>query len=204
MKVAVAAIVVVAVLLSTGIVLFFNGYGPMALRDKRVVKLKSPAAAKERIDEFLRATMDGISPPVTYLGGDYQVTREHDHWDGEPNLKSQLFGWVTLRTRISSVKLPVLLDQISRIWEHSGCSPVSRSVPEKYNPGLASLRCEAGDYLFVDLIASSNGAYDTVSFGANLDFVRYRPAGEYGPVPPLAKRPKGDHDADTDDPYWSH
>ncbi|MFB7613472.1 hypothetical protein [Kitasatospora sp. NPDC056181] len=206
-KVVVPLAVVVAVL-TAGVGLFYNGYGPMALRDKRVLKLKSPAAAKDRIDEFLRATMAGISPQVEYLGGDYQVTREEDHWDGEPNLKSRLFGAVTIRTRIAQVKLPRLLDQISWSWEGMGCGRVERSGPDKYNPKLTSLSCTTDDGLSVSLGASSDGSYNSVAFSGELDFVRYQPAHEYGPVSPLPTRPRtsGGVVADdaVDDPYWSH
>ncbi|MFI6844606.1 hypothetical protein [Kitasatospora sp. NPDC050467] len=202
-KVVVPLVVVVSVLI-TGVGLFYNGYGPMALRDKRVLHLKDPAVAKDRIDELLRATMAGISPQVAFLGGDYQVTREEDHWDGEPSLKSRLFGAVAIRTRISQVKLPRLLDQISRNWEGLGCGPVDRTETGQYSPGLASLSCATFDDLFVGLSASSDGSYNSVSFSAELDFVRYRPAHEYGPMPSLLRGSTGERGGDLDDPYWSH
>ncbi|MFJ3789332.1 hypothetical protein [Kitasatospora sp. NPDC090091] len=85
---------------------------------------------------------------------------------------------------------------------------MERTETGQYNPGLASLGCTTEDDLFVGLSASSDGTYNSVSFGVDIDFVRYRPAHEYGPVASLGKRQVDSSgsvvDDPVDDPYWSH
>ncbi|MEU6233904.1 hypothetical protein [Kitasatospora sp. NPDC047058] len=207
MKVVIAAVVVVAVLLSTGIVLFCNGYGPMAHRDRRLTGQAGAADAETRINEALRATMDGISPPLAYLGGGYEVNRYPQHWDGEPSLISDVTGHVDVRTRIAPGKLQALLDQIGRGWTH--CLEPER-YSDKYQGGARRVRlvCGGPDSPSFTFTASAplavDAPYDEVWFEASLFGVRYRPAHEYKPVPPLAKTPTGARDADVDDPYWSH
>ncbi|WP_406202599.1 hypothetical protein OH807_24615 [Kitasatospora sp. NBC_01560] len=210
-KTTVVALLVAAAVLTTGTGLFYNGYGPMALRDRRLTGHSSAGEAEARINTALRTMMDGISPALTYAGGHYWVDREQDHWDGEPSLVSNVTARVGARNVIAVAKLPVLFDQVRRAWPNCG-------EPEKYADSYPSghrwvrLSCGSGGAPLLTLTArgprAEDAPYDGVAFEASLFGVRYRPEQEYGPMPPLANRSPGSTGAagndPVDDPYWSH
>ncbi|MER7754637.1 hypothetical protein [Kitasatospora sp. NPDC097643] len=185
-----------------GAVLFANGFGPLALAD-RSGRLGT-GEAKGRIDQALRATMDGVFPSLTYAGADFEVRREHDRWDGEPSMVSDVEEVVTVRTSISQTKLLTLMDQVSRAWTALGSRVVDRSEPADKHPYLRGVGQVGGEtYLTFSAEATQDSTY-LVTFRAGVGGVLYQPAHEYEPMSPLARTPFYAKVDPVDDPYWSH
>ncbi|MER7846952.1 hypothetical protein ABTZ03_23725 [Kitasatospora sp. NPDC096077] len=201
-KVAGSIVVASVVLVAVGTALFFNGYGPLALADRR--GRVNAGEAKGRIDNALRTTMGAISPSLTYAGADFEVERERDRWDGEPSMVSDVTEIVTVRTTISKAKLPALMDQVTQAWTALGSRSVDRSDPTDDTGELRGVGQAGGEtYLTFYARAQQDSTY-LVTFRAEAGGVLYRPAHEYQPVPPLARAPFGAKFDPLDDPYWSH
>ncbi|MFI6152115.1 hypothetical protein ACIBCA_05440 [Kitasatospora sp. NPDC051170] len=198
---AVAAMCVIAV-----VVLYENSYFFAGMGDRAKVRF-SAGQARERIDGVLGATMDGISPPLTYASGNYQVARDPDLYDGEHSVRSLLSAVVFGGTRISPAKLPQVMDQVARTWNGRGCHVTERHEPGNKTGFPVGLGCLDGDGMLLTLHADERLGTYLVWFVADLGDVRYRPG---VPEPPLGL-PATTYDADThrsvtiavNDPYWS-
>ncbi|MET8624461.1 hypothetical protein ABZW30_12005 [Kitasatospora sp. NPDC004669] len=187
-------------------VLFVNGYGPLALAD-RSGRLGT-GEAKGRIDHAVRATMDGISPSLTYTGAEFEVEREHDLWDGEPSMGSTVTEIVTVRTVISRAKLPTLMDQVAQAWKSLGSRGVDRSDPADEIQAMRGMGHVGGETFLTFYAKEQQDSTYLVTFRAEVYGALYQPAHEYKPLSPLARTP---HDSKgyvitdpVDDPYWSH
>ncbi|MFJ9769902.1 hypothetical protein ACIRVF_01495 [Kitasatospora sp. NPDC101157] len=193
---------VVAVVLATGLGLFYNGYGPMALKDRDNARL-SPGEAKAELDDTLQAAMGAVVPPLAYTGGFYAVDRAPEHADGEPSLLSGVREAVLVRTKVAPAKVPVLLDRMTQFWggdcrRPGGSDNLATQYPEMHCSGR-------GDALFtLSVIGSSADSTVQVVMSAEAFEVRYQPEKDYG-APPIGERSTGQQLApDVDDPYWSH
>ncbi|MFI9361006.1 hypothetical protein ACIG5E_08085 [Kitasatospora sp. NPDC053057] len=189
-------------MLATGLGLFYNGYGPMALKDRDTTQL-SPGEAKAGLDGSLQAAMGAIVPPMAYFGGFYAVDRGPEHADGEPSLLSGVREVVSVRTKVTPAKVPVLLEQMTRLWGSDCRQPdttggMATNYTELHCPGH-------GDTLFtLSVVSSTNDSTVQVLMSAEAFMVRYQPGRDYG-APPIGERPTGHELApDVDDPYWSH
>ncbi|MFD7453835.1 hypothetical protein [Kitasatospora sp. NPDC059827] len=198
-KAAGAIVLSLVVLAAAEAVLFVNGYGPLALADRsgRV----GTGTAKGRIDQALRATMEGISPSLTYAGADFEVDREHHLWDGEPSMGSDVTEIIRARTVVSRAKLSALMDQVTQVWHGLGSRVVERNEELHTLGGVADVGGEV--YLTLDAYETQDdpSSYRVV-LRADIGGVLYQPAHEYEPLSPLARTP-----ADIAllyDPYWSH
>lgn len=194
-----SAVLAAVVLVTGGVELFFNGYGPLALADRRV--RVSPGEAKGRIDQALRATMEVVSPALTYAGADFEVERERDRWDGEPSMVSDVTEIIRARTIVSRAKLPALMDQVTQVWHGLGSRVVERNEELHSLGGVADVGGEV--YLTLNAYETQDdpSSYRVV-LRADIGGVLYQPAHEYEPLSPLARTP-----ADIAllyDPYWSH
>ncbi|MFF2074493.1 hypothetical protein ACFVXG_07005 [Kitasatospora sp. NPDC058162] len=203
-KVAGAIVLSLVVAVSVGAVLFVNGYGPLALADRsgRV----GTGTAKHRIDAALRATMDGISPSLTYAGADFEVDREHHLWDGEPSMASDVTEIIRARTVVSRVKLPALMDQVTQVWHALGSRVVERNEELHSLQGVGSVGGEI--YLTFYAYETQDPSSYTVMLRAEAGGVLYQPAHEYEPLSPLGRTPRDSRgyviNNLLDDPYWSH
>ncbi|HJD85213.1 hypothetical protein [Kitasatospora aureofaciens] len=196
-----------AVLVTVGTALFFNGYGPLAWADRRV--RTDPGEAKGWIDNALHTTMDAVSPPLAYVGADFEVEREKDRWDGEPSMVSDVTEIVTVRTVVSKAKLPVLMDQVTKAWMVLGSRVIDHSDPSLDSRSLRGVG-DAGGQVFLTFYAdpAQGPSSYTVMFRAEAGGVLYQPAHEYQPLSPLPRTPRDAKgyvvNNPVDDPYWSH
>ncbi|MFJ9840960.1 hypothetical protein ACIRYZ_10895 [Kitasatospora sp. NPDC101155] len=195
--------VVAAVVLATGLGLFYNGYGPMALMDRGGTTQLSPGEAKADLDGSLQAAMGAVVPPMAYFGGFYAVDRRPEHADGEPSLLSGVREVVSVRTKVTPAKVPVLLDRMRQVWGGQ-CRPevTGEAAAKRYT----DLNCSGrGDTLFtLSVVSSTTDSTVQVFMSAEVFTVRYQPGADYG-VPPIGERPTGQElTPDVDDPYWSH
>ncbi|MEU4115083.1 hypothetical protein AB0F71_11365 [Kitasatospora sp. NPDC028055] len=191
------------VVLATGVGLFHNGYGPMALMD-RGADLLSPSEAKARLDGTMRAAMAAITPPLSYFGGFYVVDRRQEHADGEPSLRSDVREVASVRTKVAPSKVPVLLDGMARFW--GGDCRRSDTTTGSQATHYTQLHCSGrGDTLFTISVATVTAdSAVTVTLSADVFGVHYQPEKDYG-APPIGERQTGQAPApDLDDPYWSH
>ncbi|MFD8701508.1 hypothetical protein ACFV1W_02650 [Kitasatospora sp. NPDC059648] len=190
------------VVLATGLGLFYDGYGPMALKDRNTAQL-SPGEAKAELDGSLQTAMEAIVPPMAYSGGFYAVDRGPEHADGEPSLLSGVREVVSVRTKVSPAKVPVLLDRMKQVWGGQCRPEVSgESGTKRYT----DLDCSGhGDTLFtLSVVSSTTDSTVQVLMSAEAFMVRYQPGRDYG-APPVGERPTGHEPVpDLDDPYWSH
>ncbi|MFJ7248348.1 hypothetical protein ACIQWA_27485 [Kitasatospora sp. NPDC098652] len=188
------------VIVSVQAVLFVNGYGPLALADRsgRV----GTGTAKGRIDQALRATIDGISPSLTYAGADFEVDRAHHLWDGEPSMGSDVTEIIRARTVVSRAKLPVLMDQVTQVWRALGSRLVERNEELHSLQGVGNVGGEI--YLTFYAYETQDPSSYTVMLRAEAGGVLYQPAHEYEPLSPLARTTAGAKFEPLDDPYWSH
>ncbi|MFF2145327.1 hypothetical protein [Kitasatospora sp. NPDC058190] len=188
-------------MLATGVGLFYNGYGPMALMDRD--SARSAREAKEQLDDTLQAAMGAISPSLSYFGGVYVVERAQEHADGEPSMLSSVTASVSVRTKVAPAKVPVLVDQVKQLWGGQ-CRP--DSTVETAAKRYTDLNCSGrGDTLFtLSVISSTTDSTMQVLMSAEAFVVRYQPAEDYG-ASPVKPRLTGHEPApDVDDPYWSH
>ncbi|MEV7357461.1 hypothetical protein [Kitasatospora sp. NPDC091276] len=189
--------------LAAGVGLFYNGYGPMALKDRGAPQL-SPREAKGQLDDTLRAATGAISPPAAYFGGVYVVDRLPEHADGEPSLLSGVMASVSLRTKVGPARIPVLLNQMKQLWG-------DRCRQDDTTVGYAAthytdLSCpgRGESYFQLSVVSSADGSTFGVHLSARVDTVRYQPEKDYG-ASPVGPRLTGHEGApDVDDPYWSH
>ncbi|MFJ4190163.1 hypothetical protein [Kitasatospora sp. NPDC089509] len=189
------------VVLATAAGLFHQGYGPMALMDRN--STRSAREAKGQLDDTLQAAMGAISPSLSYFGGVYVVERAPEHADGEPSLRSSVTASVSVRTKVTPAKVPVLLDRVKQLWG-GGCRP--EGTTEDGAKRYTDLNCSGrGDALFtLSVVSSTDDSTVRVLMSAEAFEVRYQPAGHYG-VSPVGPRLTGHEPApDVDDPYWSH
>ncbi|MEV7183712.1 hypothetical protein [Kitasatospora sp. NPDC093102] len=189
--------------LVTGVGLFCNGYGPMALKDRNTPQL-SPREAKEHLDDTLRAAVAAIDPPLVYFGSTYDVERDPEHADGEPSLLSNVRTRARVRTRIAPARVPVLVDQMTRLWG-AGCRRDDNTV-EHQAKHYTDLWCSgSGGALFtLSVVSSTTDPAVDVYLRAKATPVRYQPEKDYGVAsvtPPLTGHEPA---PDVDDPYWSH
>ncbi|MFD9691152.1 hypothetical protein ACFXPX_33970 [Kitasatospora sp. NPDC059146] len=195
--------VAAVVVLATGVGLFYNGYGPMALMD-RGAGLLSPSEAKAQLDETLRAAMAAISPPLAYSGGSYIVDRRQEHADGEPNLRSDVREVALVRTKVVPAKVPVLLDRMTQFW--GGDCRRSDTTTGSQTTQYTQLHCPGRGSTLVTVSVTTVTADSavTVDLSADAFGVYYRSEQDYG-APPIGEREAGRSPApDVDDPYWSH
>ncbi|MFE5583643.1 hypothetical protein [Kitasatospora sp. NPDC056531] len=191
------------VVLAAGVGLFYNGYGPMALKDRDNTRL-SPGGAKAQLDDTLQAAMGAIAPPLVYFGGFYAVDRGPEHADGEPSLLSGVREVVSVRTKVAPAKVSVLLNRMTLLW--GGDCRQSDTTVGSLATHYTELHCSGrGDTLFTLSVASSSAdSTVVVDLIAEAFSVRYQPEKDYG-APPIGERPTGHELApDVDDPYWSH
>ncbi|MFF3006432.1 hypothetical protein ACFVTF_26925 [Kitasatospora sp. NPDC057940] len=192
-----------AAVLAAGAGLFYNGYGPMALKDRGANQLGS-LEAKGQLDETLRTAMDAIAPPVTYFGGGYVVDRDPEHADGEPSLLSQVMLSARFRTKVAPAKLPVLLDRLTQLWGER-CWRQDDTIGSEAKR-YVELNCPGRGTAGFNLLAvnTPSDLYFDVSISARVTPVRYQPEKDYG-ASPVGPRLTGHEGApDVDDPYWSH
>ncbi len=192
--------VATVLVLATGVGLFCNGYGPMALKDRE--NARSPRETKAQLDDTLQAAMGAITPPVSYFGGFYAVDRRPEHADGEPSLLSGVREVVSVRTKVAPAKTEVLLERMKQLWGDCRRSDVTVEHLARH---YTELHCSGrGDVLFTLSVTSSTAdSYVAVSLSAELFLVRYQPEKDYG-APPIGERPSPEPAPDLDDPYWSH
>ncbi|MFH9354324.1 hypothetical protein [Kitasatospora sp. NPDC017646] len=196
----------VVILITIGGALFFNGYGPLALADRRV--RVNPGEAKGWIDNALRTTMGAVSPPLTYAGADFEVKREKDRWDGEPSMVSDVTEIIAVRTVISKAKLPALMEQVTRVWQTLGSRVIDRSAPSDEIQALDGVGHVGGETFLTFLAKPQQDSTYLVTFRVEAGGVLYQPAHEYKPLSPLGRTPRDSKgyviNAPVDDPYWSH
>ncbi|MGW3038955.1 hypothetical protein ACWC9T_02685 [Kitasatospora sp. NPDC001159] len=190
------------IMVAVGSVLFVNGYGPLALAD-RSGRL-GDGEAKGRIDHAVRATMNGISPSLTYTGAEFEVERERDLWDGEPSMGSTVTEIVTVRTVISRAKLLVLMDQVTQAWKALGNRVAHRSDPSDEIQSVRGVGELDGETFLTFLARAQQDSTYLLTFSAEVYGALYQPADEYEPVSPLARTSPGARRDPVDDPYWSH
>ncbi|MFJ2806473.1 hypothetical protein [Kitasatospora sp. NPDC087271] len=189
--------------LAAGVGLFYNGYGPMAIKDRGAPQL-SPREAKGQLDETLRTAIGAITPSVAYFGSGYAVDRDPEHADGEPALLSQVMLSARLRTKVAPAKLSVLLDQLTQLWGDR-CRREDSTVGYEAKH-YVELNCPARGAAGFNLLAvnTPSDLYFDVSISAQVTPVRYQPEKDYG-ASPVGPRLTGHEGApDVDDPYWSH
>ncbi|MFF9644648.1 hypothetical protein [Kitasatospora aureofaciens] len=195
-----------AVLVTVGTALFFNGYGPLALVDRRV--RTDPGEAKGWIDNALHTTMDAVSPSLAYVGADFEVEREKDRWDGEPSMVSDVTEIVRVRTVVSKAKLPALMEQVTQAWKTLGSREIGRSAPSDEIQALDGVGHVGGETSLTFLATPQQDSTYTVSFRVEAGGVLYQPAHEYKPLSPLGRTPRDAKgyvvNSPLDDPYWSH
>ncbi|WP_416876256.1 hypothetical protein [Kitasatospora sp. SC0581] len=191
-----------AVVVTACSVLFFNGYGPLALADRR--SRLSPGAAKVRIDHALRTTMGAVSPSLAFAGAYFEVRRERDRWDGEPSMVSAVTEVVVGRTAVASTRLPALMDQVTQAWQGLGSTVVHRSNPSDEIQSLHGVGEAGGETFLLFLAAAQPDSTYRVKFLVEAYGVLYQPAHEYEPVSPLARTSLAAMGDPVDDPYWSH
>ncbi|MBV6701091.1 hypothetical protein [Kitasatospora aureofaciens] len=193
----------VVAVLAAGVGLFYNGYGPMALKDRDTPQL-SAREAKAQLDDTLRTAMGAISPPVAYFGGFYAVDRRRDHADGEPSLLSDVRAVVSLRTKVAPARIPVLLDQMKQLWGER-CRPEDHTLDYSAKH-YTDLSCPGheGTSFTLSVVSSENEPSVEVYLRAEVSSpVRYQPENDYG-TGPTGKRLGSRQPQDLDDPYWSH
>ncbi|MFJ8625594.1 hypothetical protein ACIRD3_22465 [Kitasatospora sp. NPDC093550] len=186
--------------LATGAGLFYNGYGPMALKDRD--NARSPRETRMRLNGTLQAAMGAITPPLAYSGGFYAVDREPDHADGEPSLLSGVREVVAVRTKVAPAKVQVLLDRMSQLW--GDCRRTDTTV-EYLHKCDTDLNCSGhGEVLFTLSVTTSTADSSVkVHLSGAAFLVRFQPREDYG-TPPVGERPSPEPAPDLDDPYWSH